>query len=120
MKGIGFYGKDFFVVKSDYDLVSESITRILMTNPGERVGQPYFGTGLKDQIFEQLDSAMESIVSASIREQIGAYEPRVNITTLLLTPDTNNNTLAIKIGFVLLGDAIDDQRFINVVYQLGQ
>jgi phage baseplate assembly protein W len=117
--GIGYYGKDFFVIKSDYDLVSESITRILMTNPTERVGQPYFGAGLKNQVFEILDDAVASTIDSSIREQITAYEPRVNITTMQLTPNPSENNIAIKIGFTLLGDTINDERFINIVYQLA-
>jgi phage baseplate assembly protein W len=120
MKGIGYYGRDFFVVKSDYDLVAESITRILMTNPNERPGQPYFGVGLKNQIFELLDETVISSIDAAIREQIGAYEPRATINSLLMTPDSNENTLSVKLGFTLMGDKIGDQRFINVVYQLGK
>jgi Bacteriophage baseplate protein W len=120
MKGIGFYGTDFFIIKSDYDLVAESITRILMTNPGERPGTPFFGAGLKNQVFEQIDDVAIASIDSSIREQVAAYEPRANLTTLTITSDPNNHDILVKIGFTLLGDAIDNEDFINVVYKLGQ
>ena len=118
MNGIGFYGHDFFYIASDYELIAESIARIIMTNYNERVGRPFFGVNLRQQIFEQLDDESINVIKNNIRNQIADYEPRANITTLELTPDTEQNLISIKIGFKLIGDQLSDERFINLSFKL--
>lgn len=50
MKGIG-YGKDFFSILEEEDLIKEHLTRLIMTNFGERVNNYYYGTSIKDYLF---------------------------------------------------------------------
>jgi hypothetical protein len=50
MKGIG-YGEDFFMIKKDEELIKEHITRLILTNNGERVGNYSFGSNIKDYLF---------------------------------------------------------------------
>ena len=120
MKGMSFYEHDFFVIKTDYELAAESITRIIMTNPGERVDLPFFGVGLKNRLFEPLDTDSEGQIENDIREQIETYEPRVIIETIEFNPIEEQNTLEIKIGFILQGDNISDERFINLTFELEE
>ena len=47
MKGIGIYGTDSPTIKTDVDLITENVTRILLTVPGERVNNPLFGCKFK-------------------------------------------------------------------------
>jgi phage baseplate assembly protein W len=120
VKGIGFYDKDFFVIKQDHDLVSESITRIIMTNWNERVGRPFFGVDLKPQMFEQLDDESIRVIENNIKNQLGDYEPRATIENVTISTDIDNNTFSVQIAFKLIGDQIGDARFINLTYNLEQ
>lgn len=118
MKGIAFYDRDFFVMKSDHELIAESITRIIMTNRGERPGMPFFGVGLKSRVFEPMDTIIHQEISSNIKEQVAVFEPRAQISTLDFKNVEEENTLNVKIGFIVKGDKIEDERFINLIFEL--
>ncbi len=81
MRGIGIYGEDTFTTKEDLDLYKESITRILLTSPGERVCNPLFGSRFKEFIFE-LDVIMQEEVNNEVVKAINRWEPRVTIISM--------------------------------------
>jgi len=87
MKGISFYGNSFFIIKNDVELVAESITRIIMTNQGERVDQPFFGCNLKAALFEMADTSTENGIVSTITEQLNTYEERADILSVSVAPD---------------------------------
>jgi phage baseplate assembly protein W len=89
-----------------------------MTNPGERVGRPFFGVGLKNRIFEPMDEVTTQNVKEQIIEQINQYEPRADLTTVDVTFDEPNNTIMIKIGFKKKNDVNGEERFINLGFEL--
>lgn len=117
-KGIAFYGRDFFVIKEDEDLVSESIARLVMTNWSERVGMLQFGGNLKSSLFEQLDADALGQIESNLRDIIDLYEPRAIVRVLTVTPDTDNSTVAISIGFNYIGKPDGDVRFIELDIKL--
>lgn len=112
--GLAFYGRDFFVIKTDEDLVSESIVRLIMTNYNERVGTPMFGGNLKAEIFEQLDGDSLSQIESHLRDIIELYEPRAILRTVSATADVDNSTVHIRIGFNYVGKPNADPRFIEL------
>ncbi len=118
MKGIAFYGEDFFTVKQDYDLYAEEIKRLLMTNPGERPGQPYFGAGLRDMVFELADSTTTDFAKNRIQEQISAYLPMLTLTKINVELD--NNSFYITLGFTEKGDLPEDERLLTLEFDLEE
>ena len=119
-KGLGFYGKEFFTVKSGMDIISESITQILMTNPGERVGRPFFGVGLGRRVFEPMDELTSEDIKEQIVDQITTYEPRADLIDVVVEQDDENNTITVKIGFKKKDDVTSEERFINFDFDLGE
>lgn len=81
MKGIAFYGLDFFKQKKDNDLIKENITRILLTNRGERPNKPTFGANVRQYLFGSSNVFQEDI-EEDIRQAINIWEPRVNIENI--------------------------------------
>lgn len=106
MRGPGFYNKDFLVIKSDNDLIAESITRILMTTPGERVGRPNFGSGLRALLFESMDDIFVDDVKRIISTAVNNYEPRVNLTDIQV--NAVENTLTARLIFETVGNPLDE------------
>lgn len=102
------------VIKTDEDLVSESIARLVMTNFNERVGNPMFGGNLKAEIFEQLDDDSLGQIGTNLRDMIDLYEPRAIIRELSTTADTDNSTIYIRIGFNYVGKPTADVRFLEL------
>lgn len=83
MKGIAFYGLDFFKRKSDNELIKENITRLLLTNKGERLNKPGYGANVRMYLFNSAQVLQEEI-EEDIRDAIKNWEPRVEITDLNL------------------------------------
>lgn len=117
-KGIGFYGKDFFCIKEDEDLVAESIKRIIMTNLNERVGMPQFGGNLKPMLFEQLDEESISQIQNSLSDAIEVYEPRAIIRSFNITADQDNSHIVVSLSFNYVGKPTADPRFIEIEYTI--
>lgn len=95
MKGPGFYGQDFFTIKTEEELIRENIIRVLLTSPGERP-MSNFGCRLKDYLFDQ-STVLKQDVETEITKAINKWEPRVNVisTSAEITAD---NTAKINIS----------------------
>lgn len=99
--------------KIGVDQIKADLLQLLLTNPGERVMLPNFGTPLRELIFEPNDSFLVDKARQVIADAILAWEPRIvvnNIEVTNRTPKTSlnkndtyddiENILFIKIKFV--------------------
>jgi phage baseplate assembly protein W len=64
------------VAEVDYDLhIRQLIEQVLLTEPGERVNRPDFGSGLKQLIFapnsSELAAAVQLLVQGSLEQWLG-------------------------------------------------
>jgi phage baseplate assembly protein W len=61
-----------------------NIKNLLLTVPGERVGQPTFGSALHQSVFEPMadEGQWEEEISTSINEAISIWMPHVTISKL--------------------------------------
>lgn len=64
------------------DQIKSDLLILLMTNPGERVMLPQFGTPLNKFLFEPNDELVIREVRDAIITSIKAWEPRVTITNI--------------------------------------
>jgi phage baseplate assembly protein W len=99
--------------KSGVDQIKADLLQLLLTNPGERVMIPTYGTGLRKLFFEPNDAALVFQARQMIANAIIQWEPRIVVTDIqittgidrsLLNPrDTGeeaDSILAIRISFV--------------------
>lgn len=66
------------------------ILALLLTNPGERVMRPTYGTGLRAFIFENNDPFVEQTMATSIRQSLQSWEPNITINDVSMSPDPFN------------------------------
>jgi phage baseplate assembly protein W len=59
--------------------IRESITVILKTDPGERVGLAEFGAGLGRYLFEPNNAATHARIEDSITRALAQWEPRIAV-----------------------------------------
>jgi phage baseplate assembly protein W len=64
------------------DVVKFNIKNIILTNPGERVWDPDFGSGIMSLLFEQATPSLISDVTSRIRAQLRVYAPYVTLIDL--------------------------------------
>lgn len=103
-------GKVDFV--SGLDLVRQSIEIILDTEPGERIMRPSFGCGLRRYLMAPNTLTTRTAMAADITAALGAWEPRIQVTNVSVTPDDNPTLVWIEISYVRLADRRPD----NLVY----
>ncbi|WP_457353972.1 GPW/gp25 family protein [Roseateles sp. P5_D6] len=67
--------------------IRESITLILKTEAGERVGLPEFGAGLTRYLFEPNITATHALVKDAAQRALTRWEPRIQVESLDMAAD---------------------------------
>jgi uncharacterized protein len=87
----GFFRK----TKTIRQQVKSNIRNLLLTEKGERLFQPNFGSNLKSLLFEQITSESLLNVENSIREAITTWLPYVILNNVLVIQDDRNPNLVL-------------------------
>ena len=77
------------VTVSGEDAVKRSIKLLLMSRAGETPFFPDFGSRIFRLLFEPIDTITSVLLQHEIQATIAAYEPRVNIRQLTVTPSSD-------------------------------
>ncbi len=94
------------------DRVRQSIEQILDTEPGERVMLPDFGCGLRRYLMEPNTLTTRSAIRHDIEGSLARWEPRIQVTSVAVTPGEEPSLAWVQISYQLLADLRED----NLVY----
>ena len=94
--------EDLQVVKDSAD-IKQSIKSLLLTRRGERLFNSDLGTGLSDLLFEPLDFGTAAVIRDEIYSVISSYESRVEIQTLNVDTNFEDNGYDIELEYVIRG-----------------
>lgn len=100
-----------FEAVSGVELLLQDIQRLLLTIPGERPNRPDFGCNLRNQIWENIDTAATN-GEASIREAIDRFEPRITLFGVTSTVNRNTGLITFNIQFQIN----NDDSILNLVF----
>lgn len=89
-----------FVAISGLEVLLQDIQILLLTLPGERPGRPEFGCALRNQIWENFEQA-RTAGSASIREALERFEPRISLLNVNSTANENTGLITFNIQFIV-------------------
>lgn len=78
---------------SNVDQIKADLLQLLLTNPGERVMLPEFGTPLRKLIFEPNDSILETTARQMIADAILKWEPRIVVSNISVTSNFDKTDL---------------------------
>lgn len=95
------------------DQLKSNIINFLLTGKRERVFQPGFGAGLREQLFEQITPESAKTIEATIRSGVQSYFPNVTITELKVIPIYDENTINIVFSYVVTNTGQTDQIILN-------
>tara|TARA_R100000008_G_scaffold12182_2_gene6099 strand:+ start:2220 stop:2678 length:459 start_codon:yes stop_codon:yes gene_type:complete len=87
----GFFNR----TKTALEQARSNIKSLLLTNKGERLGNPTFGTNLLSLVFSQENTDLESRVEEEIRAAMGEWLPFINIISIETNFSDNNMSTAI-------------------------
>ena len=90
----------FSLTKNSYDQVRHNLRNLLLTNVGERVYQPEFGSRLRELCFEQLDDTLPQRVEDEVRRAVNFWLPYVNIVEVeTLAEQDNKSKIFVRVKF---------------------
>ena len=104
-------GSSFQVNPLNYDLIAiknetaiaRSLRNLVFNLPGERFFNQNLGSRVSRVLFENVDSVSSSIIQDEIENTINNYEPRVNLTSVNVSPDYDNNAFNVTINYIIVG-----------------
>lgn len=80
--------------------IEESIYLILSTGKRERLMLPAFGCGIHDLVFAPDDAATIAEFTATVRESLVRYEPRIDVLSVDVAPAAGEpNLLLIRVDY---------------------
>jgi len=91
------------VVSRDASAIKQAIVNLLLTNKGEKLMNPKYGSDIRSYLFEPLDYGTAARVRESITYCITNFEPRVNVGEVQVFPDYDENGFAVEMTYQIRG-----------------
>ena len=108
----GFY---FNLTKTNETAIRADLLHLLLTNKGERLYMPDFGTDLMLYIFEPSDSKTFSEIKLDLKETVKKYIPNLTIDEVIVEQDPNSEHRAtIRIDYNISEDVFTEQDFVII------
>jgi phage baseplate assembly protein W len=109
-------------VVTDREAVNQSLKNILLTpsgfRPGEVADNPTYGLGVKDFLFEKVNTLDAGTIRDAVAEKIIRYEPRIALENIVVTPMPEENSYDIEIYYVLNAGTREVQEFKTILTNL--
>ena len=82
------------------DQIKQNFRTLLLTQPGEKLGDPEFGIGIQNFLFEMNNVETQSQINSKIRSQTNIYMSYLTIREITLQRfDNNENGLYVAITY---------------------
>jgi phage baseplate assembly protein W len=93
---------DLIALKNE-TAISRSIRNLVFTYPGEKFFNENLGSKVSRSLFENIDEISASIIRDEIETTITSYEPRVNLISVDVAPNYDNNEFNVTINYRIIG-----------------
>ena len=94
---------DDLVVSKDASAIKQAIVNLLLTNKGERLMNPTYGSDIRKYLFEPLDYGTAAQIKGNIQSTIDRFEPRISISDLKCLPNFNDNGFDVEMTYIIRG-----------------
>lgn len=90
--------------------IARSLQNLVLTINGERFFNPLIGSGVNRLLFENVDEFIADSIKTQIEISINNYEPRVELKSVEVTPNYDENKFDVVIVYTIVGiDALPQQ-----------
>jgi len=94
--------KDLNTIQNEV-AISRAIRNLVLTYRQERFFNPQLGTGVSKLLFENMTPVVSELIRDEITRVINNYEPRVELSNVIVTPIFDNNEYNIQIQYKIVG-----------------
>lgn len=91
------------VVSKDASAIKQAIVNLLLTNKGERLMNPTYGSDIRSYLFEPMDFGTANQIKNNIRDTIETFEPRIRVLQISATPNFDDNGFDITMTYNVIG-----------------
>ena len=101
---------DFKLTKTSLEQAQHNLKNLFLTFPGERVGQPEFGSRIRELCFEQVDDELPNRIEEEVRRTVSNWLPYINVqevNTLNEEGDKNKIFVQVKYSTILNPSTMD-------------
>jgi len=95
------------------EAIKNNLINFFLTNPGERPANPEFGGGLRAFIFSQLEEDSMDYLKEDIQNKLNLNFPNVNLESLNVLEERDNNTVIVQINYSIPNTGINDTLELN-------
>jgi phage baseplate assembly protein W len=88
---------------TDIDAVKQSVKNLLLTQRGERLFNPNIGSGIFEQLFDNVDVYTFESIRNKIKDMISSLEPRVGKIKVNIKDEAELNSMAVTVQFNVIG-----------------
>lgn len=95
------------------EATKSNILNFLLTGKRERIMNPNFGAGIREQIFEQITSNSISNIEDIIKFGLNDYFPQIQLNNLTVSSSPDQNLIQIYFSYSIKNTSIQDEILIN-------
>lgn len=92
---------ELLTVKNE-DSIKQAFKNLILTNIGERLFDPYFGSTVNSSLFEPYTPFLVEDVQRSIRVAASNFENRISILNISILDDIEKNAFSVTILFSII------------------
>jgi phage baseplate assembly protein W len=90
--------------------IARSVRNLIFTLPGERFFNQNLGSRVSKVLFENMDEISASVIKDEIENTINNYEPRVDLISVEVSPNYENNEFNVTINYYIVGIDVPAQQ----------
>ena len=91
------------------DAIKKSVINLTRTRINERFFNELLGTSIIDNLFENMDSGLETALEEEIGTLLKNYEPRIELNSVYVEANQDSNDLNVQIDYNIIGLPIPSQ-----------
>ena len=91
------------------DAIKKSVRNLVETVNEGRFFNPLIGSHLKESLFELPDNNLRSTLKTQIENTIQNFEPRVNLTDVVVNHPNDTNDLEVTVSYDIIGQEAQPQ-----------
>ena len=100
---------------TDTKAIKADLMHLILTNKGERLYLPDFGTNLRSHLFQPNDAITSGQIKDEINAAVKKYIPNLRITNVTLTEATESiYGVVVKIEYIITEDVFETTDFVII------
>lgn len=90
------------------DQIRSNIINYILTDKGERIFNPNFGSNIRKSIFENITPNLLKNLETTLNDDLSSYFSNVDFANVKITPNYDENSISIEIKYSLYNGPIND------------